>query len=88
MEINKFIMKNFKNEDIRRIIFIVKKKINGIISVGELLQVVNKTTYYVCKVLNNYPYNYYKNTINNVFDIIIDYLVYSNEKGVYFKTIV
>lgn len=81
-------MKNFKNEDIRRIIFIVKKKINGIVSVEELLTIIQKTTYYVCKVLNNYPYNYYKNTINNVFDIVIDYLAVSSEKGVCFKTIV
>lgn len=88
MEINQYIMKNFKNEDIRRIIFIVKKKTNGIISVEELLQTIQKTTYYVCKVLNNYSYNYYNTTKNNVFDIVIDFLVDSSEKGVCFKTIV
>ena len=88
MEINKFIMKNIPYEEVRKIIFMLKKKTNGkIIERDEFFNMANKTIYYVLKVLDDCSYSYYQSISEIVFHWLGD-LIEICEQGAYFKTII
>lgn len=87
MKFNQFIMKYLQNEDARRIIFTLRKKlVNKIVSFEELLKYRNKVCYYVCQQTNHYSYKYHQNIKEWVIDFILEAeLLEHTEEGVYFK---